>query len=189
MKLSNLSQCIICEISLRNCKGYIGIVYRSLSQDNAESENFLSDFDEVLSKNASSSALFTIILGGFNVRSSSWWKKDKTTAESTHLEALTSLHNFHQLLSEPTYLLPQSNSCTDLIFTDQLNLVVNCGTHASLNSKCHHQVRRYKLNLNIEYPQPYKRLVWDNRKANIESIQKSIRSGNWDTLFYNKTVN
>ena len=54
--------------------------------------------------------------------------------EDTHLEALTSLHNFHQLISEPTHLLPHSNSCIDLIFTDQPNLVVNCGTHSSLNS-------------------------------------------------------
>ena len=77
-------------VSLRHCKGYISVVYRSPSQDNAEFENFLSDFDELLSKTASASSLFTIILGGFNARSSSWWKKDKTMAEGIHLEALTS---------------------------------------------------------------------------------------------------
>ena len=152
VKLLNLSQFIICEVSLRYCKGYIGAVYRSPSQNNVESENFLSDFDELLSKTASSSSLFTLILGDFNARSLSWWKKDKTTAEGIHLEALTSLHNFHQLVSEPTHLLPQSNSCIDLIFTDQPNLVVNCGTHASLNSKCHHQITHCKLNLKTEYP-------------------------------------
>ena len=125
LKLSNLSQCTICEVSLRNCKGYIGVVIRSPSQDNSEFEKFLSDFDEVLSKTASLNFPFTIILGDFNDRSSSWWKKDKTTAEGTHLEVLTFLHNFHQLISEPTHLLPQSNSCIDSIFTDQPNLVVN----------------------------------------------------------------
>ena len=35
------SHCIICEVSLRNCKGYIGVVYRSPSQDNVKFENFL----------------------------------------------------------------------------------------------------------------------------------------------------
>ena len=35
------SQCIICEVSLRNCKGYIGVVYRCPSLDNAEFGNFL----------------------------------------------------------------------------------------------------------------------------------------------------
>ena len=73
-------------------------------------------------------------------------KKDK---------AFKSLHSFHQLTSESTHLLPLSNSCIDLTFTDQLNLVVNCGAHASLNSKCHHQIPHCKLNLDIEYPPPY----------------------------------
>ena len=132
--------------------------------------------------------MFTIILGDFNARSLSWWKKDETTAEGTHLKAFTSLHNFHQLISEPTCLLPQSNSCINLIFTDQPNLVVNCSTYASLNSKYQDHITHYKLNLNIEYPPPYERLVWDHGKANIESIQKSIKSANSDTLFYNKTV-
>ena len=102
--------------------------------------------------------------------------KKTTTAECTHVEALTSLHNFHQLISELTHLLPQSNSCVD-----QPNLVVNCGTHASLNSKCYHQITHCKLNLNIEYPPPYERLVWDYRKANAESIQKSVKSVNWES--------
>ena len=116
-------------------------------------------------------------------------KKNKTTAEGTHVEALTSLYNFHQLISELTHLLPQSNSCVDLLFTDQPNLVVNCGTHASLNSKCYHQITHCKLNLNIEYPPPYERLLCDYRKANAESIQKSVKSVNWESLFNNKTVN
>ena len=84
MKLSNLHyqnfqrQCIICEVSLRNCKGYIGVVYCSPSQDNAAFKNFLSDFvEELLSKTASSSSLFTLVLGDVNTRSSSWWKKTK----------------------------------------------------------------------------------------------------------------
>ena len=54
---------IIQPLSNLNCKGYIGVVYRSPSQDNiTEYENFLSDFDELLSKTASSNSLFTIIL-------------------------------------------------------------------------------------------------------------------------------
>ena len=50
VKLLSLSQCVICEISLQNCKGCIGVVYRSPSQDSTEFENFLSDFDELLVK-------------------------------------------------------------------------------------------------------------------------------------------
>ena len=49
---------------------------------------------------------FTIILADFNARSSSSWSKDKTTAEGTHLEALTSLL---KLILEPTHILPHCN--------------------------------------------------------------------------------
>ena len=174
---------------MQNCKGYIGVVYRSPSQDNVEFENFLSNFDELLSKTISSNSLFTIILGDLNARSSSWWKEDKTTTEGTHLEALTSLHNFDQLISEPIHILSNSSLCIDLIFTSQPNLVVNCGTHFTLNSKCHHQILHCKLNLSIKYPTPYEQLVWNYKKANTESIRKSLESVNWQTLFNNKTVN
>ena len=162
VKLSNLSQCVVCEV-----------FYRSPSQHNIEFENFLSDFDELLSKTASSNSLLTIILGDFNARSSIWWKEDKTTKESTHLEALTSLHNFDQLVSEPTHILSNSSSCIDLVFTNQPNLSVNCGTHSTLNTKCHHQITHCKLNLNIECPPPYEQLM-RNYKKQILKVLKNL---------------
>ena len=95
LNLTNLSECIICEGLLQNCKGYIGAIYRSPSQSMAEFEEFLSNFEGILNTTASSSSLFTIILWDFNAWSSSWWKNDKTTVEGARLEALTSSHGFH----------------------------------------------------------------------------------------------
>ena len=150
VKLSNLSQCIVCEVFLQNCKGYTDVVYRSPSKDNIEFENFLPDFDGLLGKTASSNSFFTITLDDFNARFSSWWKKDKTTTEGTHLEALTSLHSLDQLISEPAHILSNSSSSINLIFTNQPSLVGNCGTHSTLNTKCHQQITDCKLNLNID---------------------------------------
>ena len=131
LNLKNLNESIICEVSIQNCKGYIDVIYRSTSQSTVEFEEFLSNFEDNLNTTASFSSLFTIILGDFNGKSSSWWKNDKTTVEGAHLEALTSLHGFHQLISEPTHLLPTSTSCIDLIFTDQSNSVVDSGAYKS----------------------------------------------------------
>ena len=39
------------------------------------------------------------------------------------------------------------------------------------------------------YPPPFEQLVWNYKKTNIESIEKSFESVNWKTLFNNKTVN
>ena len=117
VKSLSFSECIMSEVSIQNCKGDIGVVNRSPSQDSFEFENFLSNFEKVLSDTPSCNSLFTIILGDFNVRSSVWWTKDKTAMEGTQLESLTTVHGFHQLISQPTHLLPQASSCIDLIFT------------------------------------------------------------------------
>ena len=40
LNLTSITECIICEVSIQNCKGYIGVIYRSLSQNTANSKNF-----------------------------------------------------------------------------------------------------------------------------------------------------
>ena len=70
VNLRNLSEHIISEISIQYNKGYIGVVYRSPSQDAIEFQNFLSSFGTDLSDSTINNALFTIILGGFNATSS-----------------------------------------------------------------------------------------------------------------------
>ena len=113
----SFSECIFCEVSVQSCKGYAGVAYRSPGQDSFQFEQFLSNFEKVLSDATSCNSM----LGDFNVRFSVWWNRDKTTMEGTQLESLTTVHVFHQLITQPTHLLPQTSSCIDLIFTDQPN--------------------------------------------------------------------
>ena len=47
VNLSNLSKCIICEVSIQNNKGYIGIVYRSSSHSANKFQSFLSNFETI----------------------------------------------------------------------------------------------------------------------------------------------
>ena len=47
-----------------------------------------------------------------------------------------------------------SSSCIDLNFTDQSNMSVNYGVHASLHSTCHHQIVHASFNLYITYLPP-----------------------------------
>ena len=50
-------------------------------------------------------------------------------------------------------------SCIDLIFTDQPNLIADSGVHPSLHSNYHHQITYCKPNFSIEYPPTYEYLV------------------------------
>ena len=145
-------------------------VYRSPSQNAINSLNFLSNLSDTITNNS----LFTIILGDFNTRSSVWWTNDKTTSEGTKLECPTTVHGFHQLISQPTHLLPQYSSSVDLIFTDQPNSTVDSGAHPFLHYNCHHQITYCKVNPNIRYPPPYERFVWGYNKANVESVKNLL---------------
>ena len=93
-----------------------------------------------------------------------------------------------QLVNEPTRIQTNSSCCIDLIFTDQPNLSVNSGVHASLHPICHHQTVHTKLNLNISYLPPYQHLIWDYKKADSEKIRKALDSVNWERLFNKKDI-
>ena len=108
-------------------------LYRSLSKDSFEFENFLSHFEKVLSDITSYNSLFTIILGDFNARSSVWWTRDKTIIEGTQLESLTTVHGFHQLISKPTHLLP--------------NAILHCFNITFIHDA---KITAYELNKNLQ---------------------------------------
>ena len=84
--------------------------------------------------------------------------------------------------------MPNSSSCIDLIFTDQPNLILDSGIHSSLHPICHHQIIYSKINLSIEYPPPYERIVWDYKKADIAHINFAIDGFNWVNLFEGKNI-
>ena len=93
------------------------------------------------------------------------------------------------MIHEPTRIQTSSSSCIDLIFTNQPNLSVNSGVHASLHPNCHHQIIHSSFNLDISYPPQYQRLIWDYKKADSKNIQKALDSVNWERLFDQKDIN
>ena len=186
--ISYLSECILCEVTVDNKKGYIAVLYRSPSQTSTAFNNFLINFEKLLQEINTFKPDFSLILGDFNARSKSWWKNDINTIEGTKLDSVTTSYGLQQLITQPTHLLADSSSCIDLIFTDQPSLIVDCGVHPSLHPNCHHQIVYCKLDLKIIYPPPYQGYVWDFKRARIDSIRKAIKMVDWNFMFLNKNV-
>ena len=136
-------------------------LYRSPSQTQDKFDIFLINFEKLISDIITKNPLFVLITGDFDVRLSNWWKNDLSTSEGIQVDSLTTSYCLSQIISDPTQLLPNSSSCIDLIFTNQPNLVTENGVYPSLHPKCHHQIVFAKLNLNVEYPPLYERLIWD----------------------------
>ena len=95
--------------------------------------------------------------------------------QGPQIESLTMSCGFQQLTSDPTHLLANSSSCTDLIFTDYPNLVVDNGVYPSLHPICHHQITYCKCNLTIKHPPPMKIL---------SGIIKRLTQNQSNKLFY-----
>ena len=165
-----LSECLLCEVSINNKKVYVAVLYRSPSQNSLEFDNFILKFEMMLSDINSSNPHFSIILSDFNARSNNWWQGDTQTSEGSRIDYLTTSYGFQQLISEPTYILKNSSTCIDLVFTDQPNLITDSGIHPSLHPNCHYDITFCKINLKITYPPPSRRLLWDFKRANISSI-------------------
>ena len=66
---------------------------------------------------------------------------------------------------------------------------MDSGVYVSFHPNCHHQIVHAKLNLKIEYPPLYERLVWDYKNTNIQLLNRSIETFNWEKLLGNKNAN
>ena len=57
-----------------------------------------------------------------------------------------------------------------------------------MHPNCHHQIIHSSFNLNINYPPPYQRLIWDYKKAYPLKITSALDSVNWKKLFDKKDI-
>ena len=133
ININFLSECLLCEVTVNNKKGYIAVLYRSPSQTNTVFNDFLSNFEKLLQELSALNPDFSIILGDFNARSKSWWKSDINTIEGTKIDSVTSSYGLQQLITQPTHLLANSSSCIYLIFTDQSILIADCGIDPNIS--------------------------------------------------------
>ena len=155
-----------------NKKIIVSAIYRSPSQNNSEFDSFLPNLELLLRDISKGEQTVSVITADFNARFSSSWSEDINTSEGTKLYSLTSSKGFSQLIIESTHIQTNSSFYIDLVFTNQPNLSVNSGVHATLHPNYHHQIVHTKFNLNISYPQPYQCLIWDYKKAHSEKLGK-----------------
>ena len=181
--LQTISECVVAEITSGRKKMFLVVLYRSPSHTSQEFGDFLDGFETMVTKIKDTKPHCLIITGDFNCKSIKWWADGDENAEGIELNELTDSLDLSQLIDKPTHFLENSESCIDLIFTDQPNLFLNSGTHPSLFESCHHDIIHGSVNLNIPSPPPFKRRVWKYEKANVESLKSDLLQINWENEF------
>ena len=182
INIPDIKEALLLEMNYNNKKVIISVIYRSPSQSTDEFESFLLNFEQLFDDVCQRRPSLSIITGDFNARSVSWWSNDINTTEGLKLSSMSSSVGFTQLINEPTHIQSSSSSCIDLIFTDQPNLSVNCGVHASLHPNCHHQIVYSRFNLDIYYAPPYQCLIWDYKITELNELIYSTKTMYYENL-------
>ena len=178
----SFAESIVIEIKFGRKIIFFTVLYRSPASNHTslELQAFLSNFKKLHSHIQAENPFATFFAGDFNAHSQLWWPDGDTNPEGMEIENLFTSLSLSQVISEPTNFEPnKSPSCIDLIATDQPNLILDCGTRASLDTFCHHQITYCKVHLKIPPPPPFERKIWHFNRANTAAIKRSMTSFPW----------
>ena len=189
LNISYLNECITFVMKLGDKICSFVSLYRSPNQSEDDFENFYNNFELTLDAVSATNPFLIVAIGDFNAKSSNWYTGDTTAFEGSKIEAITSQFGLQQIINKPTHIQGKSESCIDLIFSSQPNLVKSLGIHSSLHQNCHHQIIFAKFNLKVHYPPPYEREVWHFKKANTDHIKRAINEFPWERSFANLDIN
>ena len=118
--------------------------------------SFVDKFDLMLPKMTTENPYWMVITGDFNARSAQLWGKDLENDAGKLFEPFTAGLGLEQLISQATYILGNSQSCIDLLFTDHPNLFIESGVHGSLHEQCHYQIIYVKISIDNLPPPSHK---------------------------------
>ena len=113
-------------------------LFRSPNQSEDDFESFANNFELNIDTVTVNGTFLTVVLGDFNIKSNLCFKRSKTSYECSKIDAITSQFGLQQLINESTYIVANSSSCINSMFTSQLNLVMESGVHSSLHPNCHY---------------------------------------------------
>ena len=184
-----LDECLLGGIKIKSKTFFVTCVYRSPTQTEDETKNFLSAFVQICSSTALECPWCCFIMGDLNAKRTNWWQDGINNPCGLELYDMSTILGYSQLIYEPTnFAANKKPSCIDLIFANQPNLVLESGIHPSLYNTCHHQIIYEKRSLKIHFPPSYKREIWHYSRSQIDLIENSIELFDWDKAFEDLSV-
>ena len=117
-----------------------------------------------------------VAIGDFNAKSSNWYTGGTTTFEGSKIETITSQFGLQQIINEPIHIQGKSESCIDLIFSSQPNLVMSSGILLSRLSPCLNSISKSTIHhlTNVKYGILKKRIQIISRGPSIDFLGKGL---------------
>ena len=162
--------------------------YRHPNQTLDDLENYMVAISDIYEQINAEKPIAIVLTGDVNARSPLFWENDTDTREGRMFSDFIFSNNFEELLNEPTHLRDDgTQSCNDLICTDQPFIFTESGVLSSLGIHSKHQILHGNLNFSVPCPLPYKRNIWDYKSREKDKICNDISNVHWERLFVNKS--
>ena len=187
--VSNLKECLVTRITVKNEKCFLTCLYRSPSQNREQFQSFCDSLDILMNNINSLNPAISITTGDFSGKCLKWYTFDTSDNIGKELDTITSTVGYSQIIDKPTHFTNNSSSCIDLIFTSNPSILVDSGIEKSLCSSCHHDIIYGNTNFTVPLPPPHFRTIWDYKNADASSIQRAIENFSWQYAFESKTIN
>ena len=111
--------------------------HRYPSQSHEELESFCSKnfvvFDLLLPNINDQLQTFSIFIVDFNAKCSKWCTTDKDNTAGPELDSITTIAGYNQMVNKCTYIINESSSCIDLVFSSNTIFVKNCENELSIS--------------------------------------------------------
>ena len=147
-------------------------MYRNPSAENNlrdKVDEFTNELYNILDNIKGKNPYINFVIGDFNAKILPG--RGTTDYPGESISNITGLHGLHEIINQPTHFYPgKSPSCIDLIFCSQPIWISLSGVSPFLLLKCHHDIIYAKIDLKINKPPSYKRLMWDYKNSDIMII-------------------
>ena len=168
LDLEILPETIVAEIKFHKKKVFIVLSYRQPNMSNDELIEYMRLMDNVYDSIRKENPTVSILCGDFNARSPLFWEGDSENNGGRLINNFLIANNLEQLINEPTHVRDDgSQSCIDLICTDQPFTFMETGVLSSLYPHSKRNIIYGLKNLIIPCPPSYKRKIYDYNNANI----------------------
>ena len=95
-----LQECLVFEILIGGKLCNFISLYQSPSQSSDSFEKFADNLQLSLDKLSNQNQFLMVVPGDFNIKSSNWYKHDKTTYESSKIDVVTLQFSLQQYIKE-----------------------------------------------------------------------------------------
>ena len=182
--LATIISGIIYEVKLNRKKICFVLSYCHPNLSSAEYDEYVKSLEQLYERVNKENPAVTILTGDFNARCPLFWEGDMETREGCILSNFLLSNNLEELINEPIHIRDDgSQSCIDLVCTDQSYIFIDTGVLPSLDPHSKHNIIHGSLNFHIPCPPPYKRKVGDYKTAKSNTIRLELSNTNWHPLF------